>query len=190
MATETTNYLREAADDAAETVRNFEDEILEQLIDNGEASDDLFNDYPNGDSWHHESHVDKWYSLTDAAELIDQLSDHEETDNGLWEGQQPKEAIGTCAAYTYGNAVLSEWNDLIKEINGEADTIISDFADDETTWEEEIAGLENDADAAESDEDADEYRRNAEAKREELDGLAEKKKEALRAMIAECADNA
>jgi hypothetical protein len=61
MTTETTNYLREAADDAADTVRNFADEILEQLIDDGKASDDLLNDYPNGDAWHHECHVDKWY---------------------------------------------------------------------------------------------------------------------------------
>ena len=73
--TETTNYLREAADDAADTVRNFADEILEQLLDDGEASDDLLNDYPNGDAWHHECHVDKDYSLIDAATLIDQLMD-------------------------------------------------------------------------------------------------------------------
>ena len=72
--TETTNYLREAADDAADTVRNFADEILEQLLDEGEASDDLLNDYPNGDAWHHECHVDKWYSMIDAATLIDQLN--------------------------------------------------------------------------------------------------------------------
>ena len=49
MTTETTNYLREAADDAADTVRNFADEILEQLLDDGKASDDLLNDYPDGD---------------------------------------------------------------------------------------------------------------------------------------------
>ena len=114
MTTETTNYLREAADDAADTVRNFADEILEQLLDDGKASDDLLNDYPNGDAWHHESHVDKWYSMIDAATLIDQLDEFEETDSGLWEGQSFKEAIGTCAAFTYGNAVMSEWHDLIE----------------------------------------------------------------------------
>ena len=102
MTTETTTYLREAADDAADTVRNFADEILEQLLDDGKASDDLLNDYPGGDAWHHENHVDKWYSLIDAAELIDQLSEFEETDSGLWEGQQPKEAISTCAAFIVG----------------------------------------------------------------------------------------
>ena len=75
--TQTTNYLREAADDDAETVRNFADEILDVLLDKGEASDDLLNDYPNGDSWHHECHVDKAYGLTDAATLLDQLMDFE-----------------------------------------------------------------------------------------------------------------
>ena len=131
--TETTNYLREAADDAADTVRNFADEILEQLLDDGEASDDLLNDYPNGDAWHHECHVDKDYSLIDAATLIDQLRDFEENDSGLWEGLEPRRAIAAQAAYTYGNAVYSEWRELIEKINSEASGIISDF--DETAEE-------------------------------------------------------
>jgi hypothetical protein len=159
VTTGTKNYLREATDDAAETVRNFADEILEQLLDKGEASDDLLNDYPNGDAWHHESHVDKWYSLIDAAELIDQLSEFEEDDSGLWQGQQPKEAISTCAAFTYGNAVYSEWRELIEKINTEAAEIISDF--------DETAEGCDDTDALETD-----------------------KREALRKMIAEIADNA
>ena len=190
MSTDTTNYRKEAADDAASTVQNFADEILQMLVDDGKASDDLMNDYPNGDAWHHESHVDRWYNLTDAAELIDQLSQFEETDSGLWGGQQPKEAIGTCAAFTYGNAVYSEWNDLIEKINEEADTIISDFADEEETLESDIADLNDQADAAENEEEAEVYRHDAEAKQTELDNLPEKKKEALRAMIEEQADNA
>jgi hypothetical protein len=157
--TETTNYLREAADDAADTVRNFADEILEQLLDDGEASDDLLNDYPNGDAWHHECHVDKDYSLIDAATLIDQLMDFEETDSGLWEGLEPRRAIAAQAAYTYGNAVYNEWRELIEKINSEATGIISDF--DETAEECD------DTDALETD-----------------------KREALRKIIDEIADNA
>ena len=149
-----TNYLREASDDACETIRNFADEILEQLLDCGKASDDLLNDYPNGDRWHHECHVDKWYNLTEAAELIDQLSDYEETDRGLWEGQQPKEAIGTCAAFTYGNAVYNEWREHIEQINEEADAIIDDFDDkirDAESVVEEADGLEEEAEALEAE---------------------------------------
>jgi hypothetical protein len=145
--TETTNYLREAADDAADTVRNFADEILEQLLDDGEASDDLLNDYPNGDAWHHECHVDKDYSLIDAATLIDQLRDFEENDSGLWEGLEPRRAIAAQAAYTYGNAVYSEWRELIEKINSEASGIINDF--DETAEEcDDTDALETDKRAA------------------------------------------
>jgi len=148
------NYQSKAESDARETVGEFKDTILEQLEEKGEASKDLHNDYPSGDAWHHESHVDKWYSLTDAAELIEELSQHEETDSGLWEGQQPKEAIGTCAAFTYGNAVLSEWSNLIDEINREAETIIEDY-------DEQI----NDAETAEEEEDEDYEGESAEALR-------------------------
>ena len=52
-----TDYEVSAESDAKETVRNFIGEILEQLTDKGEASDDLLNDYPNGEAWHHESHT-------------------------------------------------------------------------------------------------------------------------------------
>jgi hypothetical protein len=111
------NYLSNAESDAKETVEYFFDTVVESLLDDGKASDDLYNDYPGGDAYHHESHVDKSYSLTEAAELLDELHDSEETDTGLWEGMMPKEAIGVQAAYTYGNAVYSEFRNLIEEIN-------------------------------------------------------------------------
>lgn len=117
MAREETNYIREAASDAAEMARNFLDEIVEQLIDKGEASNDFRNDYSDGDSYHHESHVDRNYSLFEAADLLDQLSDYEETDSGIWEGLEPRDAVKAQAAYTYGNAVGHYWDELIERIN-------------------------------------------------------------------------
>jgi len=142
------DYQSQAESDAQDTVSEYREQILEQLLEGGEASDDLLNDYPSGDAYHHESHVDKWYNLTDAAELIDELSEFEETDSGLWEGQQPKEAIGTCAAFTYGNAVYSEWHDLIEKINEEAETVIDDYddqiADAEKALEEAQEAEDND----------------------------------------------
>ncbi len=115
------NYLQEAQSDAWETCDNFVDEMVQQWKDSGEVSSDLYNDYRNGDSYHHESHVDKSYRLTEAAELLDALSEYEETDNGLWDGQDPREAISTQAAYTYGNAVMGEWAKLIEDINTDLD---------------------------------------------------------------------
>lgn len=117
MAREDTNYRKEASDDAANMADNFLDEIVEQIQDKGRASDDINNDYDGGDSYHHETHIDKSYHLIEAAHLLDQLSDFEETDSGLWESLDPREAVSAMAAYTYGNAVYSYWTDLIKEIN-------------------------------------------------------------------------
>jgi len=62
------NYRRDAETDARETVLEYLDAIVEKLENDGEASDDLHNDYSGGDAWHHESHVDQWYNLLEAAE--------------------------------------------------------------------------------------------------------------------------
>ena len=113
---EVINYNMQAMSDAHDMVSEFADEIADQLSA-GEASTDLFNDYSNGDSYHHESHVDKEYSLSEAAAILEQLSEHEETDSGLWEGLAPRDAISAQAAYTYGHAVMSHWQSVIREIN-------------------------------------------------------------------------
>jgi len=170
------DYRNEARSDAGNTVTEFADNILEQLLDSGEASDDLLNDYPNGDAWHHESHTDKYYNLTEAAELLDELSDYEETDSGLWDSLAPREAICCQAAYTYANAVYAAWRELIKEINDRAEDIIDDYDD-------KIA----DAEKREWDEDAtdEEIEENP-----DVATLEEEKEEALQAMIKEVADNA
>lgn len=115
----TTNYHDDAVSDARDTARNFLDEICEQLTDSGEASDDLFNDYAGGDSYHHENHVDRFYNLSEAAEVLDQLSEFEETDSGLWEGLPPRDAIAAQAAYTYGNAVITFWREIIDDVNSD-----------------------------------------------------------------------
>lgn len=113
------NWHKEALGDAIEMVDYFENEIIERLEEKAEASSDL-NDYSDGDEYHHSSHTDKSYSLIDAAHLLDQLGNYEETDNGLWEGvEDPERAIDVKAAFTYGNAVLGEFQDLIKELNEE-----------------------------------------------------------------------
>lgn len=113
-------YRDQVDEDAKELVTEyFMDEIITQLIDEGEASDDINNDYDGGDSTFHETIVDKWYSPEDGIKLLDDLSEHEETDSGLWEGRgrNYEDIISTKAAYTYGNAVYSKWHDIIEEIN-------------------------------------------------------------------------
>lgn len=131
------NYRDEAKGDALDTVKEFRDEILDQLKDDGEASDDLLNDYCNGDAYHHESHVDRDYDLSESAEVLDQLSEYEETDSGLWEGLEPRRAIAAQAAYTYGNAVYAYWRENIEEINEAVADAISDYEDREPDEDDE-----------------------------------------------------
>jgi len=183
--TMTTSYSTDATDDAKETVREYLDAIVDQIVDSGEASDDLLNDYGNGDRWHHESHVDKSYDLQEAAQLLSELSDHEETDSGLWEGQAPREAIATQAAFTYGNAVYSEWRDLIERINDEYGDLSPDLDALETEAEVKRERLEQLENAEElSDEEAAE--RDALAARQDdfsEDAVAAEKRERIEAMV-------
>lgn len=146
MTREQTNYWAEAVSDSWDTVENFVDEMVEQWRESGEVSSDLHNDYSDGDSYHHESHVDRFYSLTEAAQILDQLSEYEETDNGLWEGLNPKSAVSTQAAYTYGNAVLAAWNYRIEELNEALEELTESLA--EALTEADSEATEDDADAA------------------------------------------
>lgn len=141
MAEERTNYHEKAEDDAKDAVENFLEEIVEDLLDKGEAKDSLY-DYAGGDSYHHENHTDRSYSLLEAAELLDQLSEHEETDSGLWDGMEPREAVKAQAAYTYGNAVMSDFRDLIVNINDEARETLDELAEKKTELEERQTELE------------------------------------------------
>ncbi len=133
MSKEERDYIAEAKSNAQSTATLYFDNIMEQLLDNEELSDDLFNDYPRGDEHHNCYHVDSsGYSLKEATNLIYQLDEYEETDSGLWEGLECKEAVIAIAAYTYGNAIMSFWREIIKEIKEDPDVqdmveILSEF---------------------------------------------------------------
>ena len=120
-----TNYHKEAEEDAAMLITDyFMDEIVDQIIDMGEASRDINNDYANGDGIFHEVITDRSYHMTEAAELLSQLYVYAEEDTGLWEGETNVDRLAEIqAAYTYGNAVWAEFDDLITDINNEVDDI-------------------------------------------------------------------
>lgn len=136
------SYDSDARRDAADTVLEFADQIAEQLVEKREASDDLLNDYPNGDAYHHESHVDRSYDVLEAATVLDELDEHEEDDSGLWEGLGMKEALSACAAYTYGRAVYHHWTNIIADVNMDEDIddlllILDDLEDMKGSSDEE-----------------------------------------------------
>ena len=116
-----TMYYVEA--DAQDIISNYIEEIAEMLIDDGEASTDLYNDYNNMDANISES--DSYgHNPSDAIEIIDELSEFEEEDGGLWEGcRDYREILSAIAHYTYTNALYHEIESMIESIN---DTIDSD----------------------------------------------------------------
>jgi hypothetical protein len=117
MSNNKKDWNAEALEDAWDMVDNFFDEILEQAIVEP-VSNDLFNDYESGDSYHCENNQPSLHNLVEAAEILDQLDDYEESDWGLWESYtDPKEAVCIQASYTVANAVMHYWGEIIKEIN-------------------------------------------------------------------------
>jgi hypothetical protein len=118
-----TSWSDKAKSDAFDCAEHFLDELCQMWRDDRKLSTDLNNDYPDGDSYHHENHTDASYSLTEASAILEELDDYEETDDGLWEGLNPREAISAQAAYTYGNAVSAMWQELIEELQEELDSM-------------------------------------------------------------------
>ena len=96
---------------------NFIPEIVDLIMDEGEASSDINNDYANGDGIFHETIVDTDYDAEEAMELLHELSSFEEDDSGLWEGKDWEDILRIKAAYTFGNAVNDEFETLIVTIN-------------------------------------------------------------------------
>ncbi len=177
------NYRTNAQGDAAETARNFLDEIIEKLVDGDPASDDLLNDYPNGDAWHHENHTDKDYDLLEAAEILKEFSGQEETDSGLWQGMEPERAICAQAAYTYANAVYGQFQRLIEQINDGYRDLIDDNTDREREAEEKRDRLEELEGQEKRDRtEYNELRQLRKAKISE-DDVAEANKAAITAMV-------
>lgn len=123
-------YFLDALSDAWETGRDFVDTMVEQFESDGKVSDDLLNDYPDGDGYHHEQHTDRDYDLTEAAAILDELAEWEETDDGLWQGLEPRRAIAAQAAYTYSACVYDLWRrHVVEELNDKLDAL-PDYEDD------------------------------------------------------------
>lgn len=113
--------------DAQDIISNYIEEIAKMLIDDGEASTDLYNDYNNMDSRISESDA-YWRSPEEAIETIDDLSEFEEEYGGLWdECGNYRDILNAIAHYTYINALYHEIKSMIENIN---DTLDSDTITD------------------------------------------------------------
>ena len=111
-------WMSKAIEDAENLIKDyFIDEIVQAIVDGEEVSSDMYNDYDNGDGIFHEVITDREYHRSDAINLLDELYKYEEEDTGLWEGSDWDGVMQAKAAYTYGNAVMSEWDRIIEYIN-------------------------------------------------------------------------
>lgn len=114
-------YRTEAIEEARGAANDFLKEIVENVIAaEGEIRETSIDDYAS------DGYVsDKSLDLKDAADLLDDLREYEETDSGLWEGQEdPREAVKVMAAFTYRNAVNSLFEDLMTHINETVETAV------------------------------------------------------------------
>ena len=93
----------------------------------------FLNDYPGGDSWHNENHTDKSYNLSEAAALLEELRDYEETDEGLWQGASHGKRLAPKRPTPMPMRSMALFRELIEKVNDE----YGDLADELGEWESE-----------------------------------------------------
>lgn len=93
------NYKEYVDNEARSFVDEYEDELLDEIKNGNTDVYEFVNDY-RVHEWVDNNFI--YVDLTDSVEILEQ-SDNVETDFGLWEGQEPIEAIKTQAFFTYKN---------------------------------------------------------------------------------------
>lgn len=109
------NYKEYVDNEARSFVDEYEDELLDEIKDGNTDVYEFVNDY-RVHEWVDNDFI--YVDLTDSAEILEQ-SDNIETDFGLWEGQEPVEAIKTRAFFTYrndlSNKVISIFESVLQD---------------------------------------------------------------------------
>jgi len=139
------NLAEDVQQDAVDFIIQHDEDFKAALV-----NDDDFdrNSIDCLDSSFHEDIVDRSYTLEDAAHVVSNC-ENEETDTGLWDGQQPEDALRAKAAYCYGNDVWHRMDALfadLKEAYEEFQGQLTDRADElraqDTLTEQEQKELE------------------------------------------------
>ncbi len=131
------SWLETVRAEAADGVNRSLDEIVEALLDSGKAD---FHDVIPLDYF--DDGAGAYCDLSEAAEILDELSDYEETDSGLWSGLPPREAVCAQAGWTCRNAAQCLAEELLKRINKDEEikTLLKDGREDELD-DDRLAGL-------------------------------------------------
>lgn len=152
------NYYNTVNEEAEGLVKEYE----EELVSEAETHDfELYNFFD--DLVHQSADSDFTYvDLHDCADILDS-SDNVETDSGLWEGQEPIEAVKSMAFFTYRN-------DLMEAVQEKAKEFLQEKVEElEETLQEKKSRAEHlDNSVKELDSDSEEYE-EAEQEYEELE---------------------
>lgn len=122
------DYQKDVSDDAVSFLQDHEEAFKEAIVDDLDFDR---NDIDCLDMDFHLDITDRAYALSDAAYIIENC-ENEETDSGLWESQQPEDAIKTKAAFSYSMDVWFKCEKLFKEIKERYDEILEEGTEDAT----------------------------------------------------------
>jgi hypothetical protein len=117
------------SDEVRKEAVDFIDEMFDEFIEALKNEEDYFFSDSSVDDRFFECVGDRSYTLTDAAFVIEN-SDNVETDSGLWEGQDPVDAVCSQAAYTFSNDVRFEVEEIYEDVKSEYDRAYSDVYDE------------------------------------------------------------
>lgn len=112
------DYDIEVEKDAYAFLSDIEEDIKKAILNGEEDISDIEceeNGYGNIRDFFHESVTDRAYSIEDAAWVIANCEE-EETDSGMWEGQEMHQAMQICAAYSYSNDVWAKVEEIYEEM--------------------------------------------------------------------------
>lgn len=144
------NYQERLNNDAEDFINNYIDEIIEEVKEgNFDLHDFCFYDGKL------DEHVDEYLDLQEAVDIIENCN-NEESDSGLWEGQQPEEALKTKAMFSYRLDVYEEvaevLSDKLEEYASDLEDQVNGLEADKKVLEEELEDLEE-LDEEDQDED-------------------------------------
>ena len=138
------DYRKDARELAVEFAREYKAAILDRFQSYGETTDP--DEY--SDSWLMESAEEPASSPADCVELLDELDEYEETDEGLWIGAKSwRDILRAIAYYTYQNAAGAFARDLLAELVSELELRQSEYKDgqDHTNTQDRENYTEEDA---------------------------------------------
>ena len=127
------NYYKTIEEEAKDFTENYRDDIIDVIKENKDEDADYIYDEAIYQKWDLNDKIYEWLDtawygflrrgffkdctteLISAAKILDESLEIE-TDEGLWEGQEPVKAIMSQAFYTVQNDLYNEIEKQIKEM--------------------------------------------------------------------------